>query len=341
MRNRKVPNFKKYSKEHFERTNLYVERTLESLNTEMAQEAIRLLAMFDPLAFDEFSFDNYPNLKPMIDDLRSRYSSSLHLSISTGVKSEWNVSSKVQDLFIKGVVSRIKLPTAVDFEALRRHREDALQAFLRRRTGGLNLSQRVWSLSGDYIENLETSIATAVSQGKSAIELSQQITKYLKDSEQLKQDYHAKFGKYPNIKDCDYRASRLARTEINMAYRNAEHTTRIELDFVLGFEVKRSDRYFDCVVCESLAGKYPKEFKYNGWHPNCRCYTIAIMPTDEEFFAEATSSVNEVKGIPQKAKEWAISNNERIRKSLVKGTAPYFIKDNAAFFGLSYRPISR
>lgn len=38
----------------------------------------------------------------------------------------------------------------------------------------------------------------------------------------MKADYGKRFGKATNIYDCEYRSIRLARSEINMAYRNAE-----------------------------------------------------------------------------------------------------------------------
>ena len=38
----------------------------------------------------------------------------------------------------------------------------------------------------------------------------------------MKADYSKRFGMATNIYDCEYRSIRLARSEINMAYRNAE-----------------------------------------------------------------------------------------------------------------------
>ena len=54
-----------------------------------------------------------------------------------------------------------------------------------------------------------------------------------------------------------------------MAYRTAENERWKQMDFVVGYEIKRSGREFPCTVCESLAGKYPKDFTWVGWHPNC------------------------------------------------------------------------
>lgn len=59
------------------------------------------------------------------------------------------------------------------------------------------------------------------------------------------------------------------------------------------------------------------------------------MKTDEEFWAHGyfddpndTSSVNEVKDVPDTFKRWVGANARRIKAAKRKGTSPYFIKDN-------------
>ena len=151
------------------------------------------------------------------------------------------------------------------------------------------------NLSSDYKSGLEAALSVGIDNGTSAKQLSKKISKYLVDFDNLKADYTERFGKANNILDCEYRAARLARTEINMSYRSAEQERWRELDFVVGYEIKRSGRPFPCSVCEGLTGKYPKTFKFTGWHPSCRCYSIAILKTQDEFFDDSTTSKNEVK----------------------------------------------
>jgi len=31
------------------------------------------------------------------------------------------------------------------------------------------------------------------------------------------------------------------------------------------------------------AGKYPKDFEFLAWHPNCMCNAIPILQSEEEF----------------------------------------------------------
>ena len=96
-------------------------------------------------------------------------------------------------------------------------------------------------------------------------------------------------------------AMRLTRTEINMSYREADHLRWQEMDFVVGIEIRRSNHEYGCNVCESLKGKYPKDFKFSGWHPHCRCHAIPILATEEELLDSIENdtpinSKNEVKG---------------------------------------------
>ena len=143
-------------------------------------------------------------------------------------------------------------------------------------------------------------------------------------------------------------ARRLAATEINMAYRTSDDVRRKQLDFVVGIEVKLSNNH-NCKgvpegefkdICDDLQGKYPKTFKFVGWHPNCRCYTVSILMTDEELLEnlkrrkegkEPIESVNEVKDVPQGFKDWVNDNQERISRAK---SLPYFLRDNGKYWSI-------
>lgn len=126
-------------------------------------------------------------------------------------------------------------------------------------------------------------------------------------------------------------AQRLARTEINMAYRAAEQERWKSFDFVVGYEVKitQNGKHVED-ICDCLKGKYRKDFKFMGWHPQCMCYTIPILKSEDEFFDddEDAKSVNEVEDVPQGFKDWVKDNEERIDKAAERGKLPYFIADN-------------
>lgn len=80
-----------------------------------------------------------------------------------------------------------------------------------------------------------------------------------------------------------------------------------------------------------MKGKYPKDFKWLGWHPNCRCYVIPIIKSEEKFWLEDNEKGDdneEITDVPQGFKNWVGKNQGRIAKAEQRGTLPYFVRDN-------------
>ena len=225
---------------------------------------------------------------------------------------------------------------------------DALQAFQRRRDSGMNLSQKLWNQSEDYKRGLEHTLSVAIEKGMSAVTLSKRVSKYLEDFPSLKKDYGERFGRATDIHDCEYRSIRLARSEINMAYRSAEQMRWEQMDFIIGYEVKLSGNhnckgvpqgaFYD--ICDDLKGRYPKDFKWLGWHPNCRCYVVPIIKSEERFWEDEDKRGDdneEITELPDNFKQWAAQNKDRIDKAEQRGTLPYFIRDNTQYTGITPR----
>jgi len=119
------------------------------------------------------------------------------------------------------------------------------------------------------------------------------------------------------------------------------------MDFVVGMEVRlsgnhtclghdgKSHAFYD--ICDELKGRYPKDFKFTGWHPNCRCYAISILKTEEEMAEDtrrilageepiaSTESVNAVTDMPSNFNGWVTENTERIERAKKQGTLSYFL----------------
>jgi len=152
--------------------------------------------------------------------------------------------------------------------------------------------------------------------------------------------YHPGRGVYRS----SYRnALRLTATENNMAYRTADHLRWQQQPFVVGIEIKLSNnhtckgvigRFVD--ICDDLAGVYPKDFKFVGWHPHCRCYCVPKQASKEEFMEYQQRLLNgedvsnyhfkgEVKDLPRNFKDWYTDNTDRIARAK---TQPYFLRDN-------------
>lgn len=99
----------------------------------------------------------------------------------------------------------------------------------------------------------------------------------------------------------------------------------------MGYEVKTTQNgKHEADICDSLSGKYPKTFKFMGWHPMCLCYAIPLLKTEDVFWNldDNARSVNEVTDVPQGFKDWVSDNRERIELAEERGTLPYFIRDN-------------
>ena len=287
---------------------------------------------------DVFSFRNYPQLKDRLVKLQSRFVSDISGVIYSGTSREWRESNLIQDLVADKVLKTYGAKVdGKKYKIYYQTNSDALKAFQERKDRGMNLSQKIWNQSENYKQELEYAISSAIQKGMSAVTLSKRVSKYLQDFKSLQKDYKEKFGKSVDCHDCEYRSIRLARSEINLAYRTAEQKRWEQFDFVVGQEIKLSNNH-TCNglpftdICDDLKGKYPKDFKFTGWHPMCRCYVIPILKTEEEFWAdEDLHSKNEIQDTPTQFNDWVRNNKERIKKAKEKGTLPYFVRDNQQY----------
>lgn len=359
----KIPNSRKAALEHRKRIERYtalINQLYDRLNKEAAK--IALSTGHDPAA--QFLWSDYPETRKALKDLQEQYVSEMTGIVMAGTSAEWKESDLVQDLVAQKLLKAYTGTTKAGDEYARYFQTDpdALKAFQQRKAGGMNLSQRVWNLSEQYKTELEMALSAAIEPGTSAMELAADIKTYLNEPDKMfrrfrykdedenwqrkwKQKVTDADGKVHFV-DADpkayhpgrgvYRSSarnaqRLARTEINMAYRAAEQERWKSFDFVVGYEVKitQNGKHVED-ICDCLKGKYRKDFKFMGWHPQCMCYTIPILKTEDEFFNddEDAKSVNEVEDVPQGFKDWIKDNEERIERAEKRGTLPYFIRDN-------------
>ena len=334
----KIPNQKKKYNSHHKRVESYV-YLITQLYYTLNKEAAKVVMRTDYDGSIPFRFSDYPSTKDAIDKLQRKYVNNLQAITINGITAEWGESNFVQDELVKKVIGSYGAKLSDEkYSKFFSNNDSALKAFIARKDKrGMNLSARVWDMSMNYKQGLEQAVSLGISNGTSAVALSKQISKYLNDFPSMRKEYADKFGKASDILDCEYRSARLARTEIGMAYRNAEQERWSQLDFVVGYEVKRSGRGYPCSVCESLAGKYPKSFNWSLWHPNCMCYAIPILATEDEFWnwdedgSKDMASVNTVSDVHAGFKEWIKDNNERIEVAKDSGTLPYFILDNRKY----------
>lgn len=272
----KTPNQKRKYSELNKRLAKYV-MLVESIYEDLNLEAAKIVGITDFTIDSDrpFMWSDYPQTRKRIRDLQERFVEDIGAVIYSGTSEEWKNSNEVQDLLANKVLQTYGATIGKkNYEILYQPNNDALKAFQQRKDKGFTISDKLWNQSTLYKQELEEAISCAIQKGTSAITLSKQISKYLLDFPQLQKDYKERFGKASRAMDCEYRSIRLAASEINMAYRQAENLRWQQMDFVVGYEIKLSNNH-TCNgnpfqdICDILAGKYPKDFQWTGWHPLC------------------------------------------------------------------------
>ena len=345
-------SFIEWENEYIARINLYT-RKVQQLYLLAVREAVKIgVSISDYDDKQPFTFDAYPQTKSRIAKVIDRLYKEMVVTIEEATKNEWLEACRKNDELVDFVASSTRLTKAQIVKYYGRNL-DALAAFQKRKDNGLNLSDRIWRYTDQFRQEIEMGLDIGLGDGRSADELSRDLRKYLQEPEKLfrrirdKENrerfylsrnaaaYHPGAGMYRS----SYKnALRMTRTEVNMAYRSSDYERWQNLDFVVGFEVRRSNNVFDCPVCNALKGKYPKTFKFVGWHPQCRCMVIPILATQKEFVgyqkellineqAPQLSSRNAVRALPRGFRKWVFDNRNRTAKAI---SIPYFIRDNKA-----------
>lgn len=338
---------KNFDNEHFNRLNTY-EQSIYQLYLKMLRDVARLLTTIQIDPVKPFNFNDYPAIRNRVDSLFQELSSKVQFKIERASTYEWLQANLKNDVLLNDLVKGSNLTEAQKKIYYNRNRE-GLQSFLKRKADGLNLSDRVWLYTNQYKNEIEMAIDVAISNKVSAQELSQTVRQYLQQPETLFRRVRDKNGVLHLSKKAAayhpgrgvYRSSyknamRLAGTEINIAYRTADHVRMQQLPFIKGFRVVTSNNHPVRDICDDLKGEYPKEFLFKGWHPHCRCHVETIMVSDKEYndiedrllAGEDISdykSPTAVKSVPKGLKDWVKNNKDRGSKWK---SQPYFIRDN-------------
>ena len=301
-----------------------------------------------------FSFDMYPSVQKEMQRITEQLAERVTVVIESGSKKQWLFACDKNDAFISSIMDTSKVSKA-RLKKMQDRNLDALAAFQGRKVDGMNLSQRVWKYVGQFKDQLENALDVGLGEGRSADELSRDVRQNLRDPNRLFRRVRDKRGNLVLSKRAAafhpgrgvYRSSyknamRLTRSEINMAYRESDWQRWQSLDFVVGFEIHRSNHepLCKCDTCAKLVGRYPKTFKFKGWHPQCMCYATPVL-MDEETFDENElgdlkaalrgttykhqQAKNAVSDVPDGFKAWV---KDHVEAQKGWASTPYFIKDN-------------
>lgn len=300
-----------------------------------------------------FKLSENPAFQNKLEKALENFRVRVELILVNGISAGFDLSAQNFEAVVYRAFDGRTIIPAVK-EILESKLEPVLNAFKARRVNGLPLSQRVWDLSRQFQGEIEQTLFAGLSELKSAQEIARDVKKYLKHPDKLfRRVRNAKgnlvlsqpareFKPGQGVYRSSYKnAMRLSRTEINTAYRTADHARFESTPFVLGVEIRLSLAHPRFDICDYLVGIYPANFKFTGFHIQCLCFAVPILPSRDEFDryqravldgkGESFDFAGKVREIPQNALDWVEENREQISRWK---SPPTFISDNPGKFNL-------
>ena len=319
----------------------------------IATDALLALSAKADLKPDElFSFADNPKLHAEANEILRGLYSAVYSEIQSGVEAEWGLANISCDELIASIFGE-DVMSDNHFARWFGRNQEAMDAFFTRKSSkhGLNLSQKVWKYTGMLRQEMELALSVSLGQGDSAATVSRKVRQYLQEPDKLFRRVRdadgnlklSKAAKAYNPGQGVYRSSyknamRVSRTEINMAYREADFNRWQSMDFVVGIKVQRSKNYKEACECDIFAGLYPKGFLFRGWHPHCLCYATPVLATMDEMMKMqkqilngeplTIGKANEVKSVPAGFNDWIVKNKDTMDR---RQSVPYFVLDNAKY----------
>jgi hypothetical protein len=336
-----------YDAKHKKNLSASAKKITKAFNDTIAKIAFKAADVkFNP--DDDFSFDDYPALKKAANQYINAMTADIQMIVSDGDKAEWQLSNTKNDAMVDYVIGAHVLSEKI-IKTWKHPHLEALSAFIDGKDRGFDLSKSVWNIGNQFKAEIELALELGIGQGKSAAKLSQDVRGYLRYPDKLFRRVRQKDGTMRLSKAATafhpgagiYRSSyrnalRMTATENNIAYRTADHLRWSNLDFVIGINIQLSNNHPVYDICDELAGRYPKDFVWTGWHPWCRCFATSILASSEQIDAYCNAIAEgkdvskwnftgKVDSMPEKFSTWMEDNKERIKKA---SSVPYFIRDN-------------
>lgn len=322
-----------------------------------------------------FNFNNFPELKSRLNDIFSDYFTNNVLCYKHGITDGVTLAFS-HDTAVLGAYS------VLSDKALKDVRDNAASAFIQSRfksAKGLNLSQIIWNYcqqnKSEFEMAMSNVIADGVKGGTSAEEIGRKIRQYLNNPDMMYRRYHTvktlanctkkdivswrrkriidgnvRFIEEPleKVGRGVYRSSRMnalrvARTEINAAYLRGHNARWANEPFVIGQWIHVSPQHPVEDICDELEGRYPKDFVFSNWHPQCMCTADPILISGDEkkqfydrlYAGEDMSgyvSPYAVKDVPEKYKVYIANNEEAIMAAFKNDKLAWHLDDNKKYW---------
>lgn len=322
-----------------------------------------------------FNFDNFPQLKARLNDIFNDYYQNSLLCHKSGITDGVALAYNHDEMVIGGY-------SVLTDKAIRVARDTAAATFIANRLktkNGLNLAQIVWNYcqqtKSEFEMAMSNTIADGIKQGSSAEEIGKSIRRYLNDPDMMYRRYHTikvqKNGKKKDVvtwrrrriidgkvrfieeplekvgmgvyRSARKNALRVARTEINAAYHKARNERWQNEPFVIGQYIHVSPQHNIDDICNDLEGRYPKDYVWISWHPQCICTSdpITIQGEEKKEFYKRLMAGEDMSNyvspfavltMPEKYNQYIKDNSEAIVKAGMRGKLAWHLQDNTKYW---------
>lgn len=331
-----------------------------------------------------FNFDNFPQLKARLNEIFNDYYQNSLLCYKSGITDGVALAYNHDEMVIGGY-------SVLTDKAIRVARDTAAATFISNRLkakNGLNLAQTVWNYCqqtrSEFEMAMSNTIADGIKQGSSAEEIGKSIRRYLNDPDMMYRRYHTikvqKNGKKKDVvtwrrrriidgkvrfveeplekvgmgiyRSARKNALRVARTEINSAYHKARNERWQNEPFVIGQYIHVSPQHNIDDICNDLEGRYPKDYVWISWHPQCICTSdpITIQGEEKKEFYKRLMAGEDMSNyvspfavltMPEKYNQYIKDNSEAIVKAGMRGKLAWHLQDNTKYWAHLLSPLDR
>lgn len=325
-----------------------------------------------------FNFDNFPVLKARLNEIFNDYLQNSMLCYKSGITSGVSLAYSHDN----DALGQFSVLTDKALETARKTAAATFIANRLNAKNGLNLAQSVWNycqqIKAEFEMAMSNVIADGLEKGTSAEEVGRRIRQYLNNPDMMYRRYHTvkvlKNGQKKDIvtwrrkriidgrvrfveeplehvgqgvyRSARKNALRVARTEINAAYHKARNGRWANEPFVIGQHIHISPQHDpdeDADICDELEGYYPKDFDWDGWHPQCMCTSDPVMISGEErkqFYKRMLNGENmsgyvspdSIKDVPDQYKRYIEANGDKIVDAFKRGKLAWHLANNKSYW---------